>query len=393
MEKKPKRLYTFGPFHLDTGERLLLRDGAVVPLKPKAFDVLLALLDQPGRLLEKETLLETVWPDSFVEENNLADNISQLRKALGEGENGQKFIETVPKRGYRFIADVHTAKDTILLADFENKTGDEIFDKTLKQGLAIQLRQSPFLNLFPEAQTRHELKLMRRSPDERVTAEIAHEICERQNLKAFIAGSIAPLGSHYVITLEAINGQSGEPLAQEQVEVENKEQTLQALSRAATRLRERLGESLSSIRRFDRPLVEGTTSKLEAFKAFSQGVELTLGGQLREAITSYKHATEIDPEFAHAYGHLALMLYATGRPELAAEYAQKAYQLKDRAGEFEKIRINIWYHGLCAGDLNKRIEMAKLHKRTYPRDVTGPNDLAVAYILLGRYDQALPQSR
>ena len=159
-----------------------------------------------------------------------------------------------------------TEKDTILLADFENKTGDAVFDGTLKQGLAIQLQQSPFLNLFPEARVRQTLRLMKRSPDERVTARIAREICVRQNLKALIAGSIAPLGSHYVITLEAINGQTGETLANEQVEAKSKEQVLRALSQAATRLRAKLGESLSSIQQFDKPLEETTTQKLEAFR-------------------------------------------------------------------------------------------------------------------------------
>src|SRR5262249_15982176 len=133
-----------------------------------------------------------------------------------------------------------TEKDTILLADFENKTGDEVFDVTLRQGLAIQLQQSPFLSLFPETQMRHTLRLMGQSPDQRVTAEVAREICEREYLKALIAGSIAPLGSHYVITLEALNGQTGEPLAREQVEAESKEQSLRALSQAAARLREKL---------------------------------------------------------------------------------------------------------------------------------------------------------
>src|SRR5206468_6541028 len=168
---------------------------------------------------------------------------------------------------YFHRAPVLTSKDTILLADFENKTGEDIFDGMLKQGLAIQLQQSPFLNLFPEAQIRHELKLMKRQPNERVTSEIARQICERQNLKALVAGSIAPLGSHYVITLEALNGQSGEPLANVQVEAESKEQVLRALSQAATQIRERLGESLSSIERYDRPLQEGTTAKPDAFKA------------------------------------------------------------------------------------------------------------------------------
>jgi len=288
---------------------------------------------------------------------------------------------------------VLTSIDTILLADFENKTGEEIFDVMLKQGLAIQLQQSPFLNLFPDTQMRHELKLMKRPSNERVTAEIAREICERQNLKALIAGSIAPLGSHYVITLEAINGQSGESLAREQAEAGNKEQVLRALSQAATRLRERLGESLNSIQRFDRPLQEGTTARPEAFKAYSQGIELAVSGRLREAIPFYKHAVEIDPEFAHAYSQLAIMYDVTNRPGLAAEYAKKSYELKDQAGEIEKFRITQTYHRVVTGDVNKSIEALRLQRRTYPREWTGPNDLARAYHLLGQSEQAIAEAR
>jgi len=286
-----------------------------------------------------------------------------------------------------------TEKDTILLADFDNKTGDEIFDKMLKQGLAIQLQQSPFLNLFPESQMSHELRLMKRSPNERVTAEIAREICERENLKALIAGSIAPLGSHYVITLEAVNSQSGETLAREQVEAENKEQVLRALSRAATRLRERLGESLSSIQRFDRPLQESTTAKPEAFKTYSQALELAVSGRLTEAIPFFQRAVELDPDFAIAHCHLAIMHWATGRPELAAEYAKNAYELKDHSGEIEKLRITHKYYSIVPGDLNKAIETLRLQRRTYPREWTAPHDLSLVYILLGQSDQAVAEAR
>ena len=286
-----------------------------------------------------------------------------------------------------------TEKDTILLADFENGTGEEIFDKMLKQGLAIQLEQSPFLNLFPEAQMRHELRLMKRSPNERVTAEVAREICQRQNLKAFIAGSLAPLGSHYVIMLEAVNGLSGEPLANEQAQVESKEQVLGALSQAARRLRERLGESLSSIQDFDRPLQEGTTARLEAFKAYSQATELAVSGQFREAIPFYELAIEIDPDFAHAYNQLAIMYGATGRQGLAAEYVKKSYELKDRAGDLEKSRITYKYYRTVIGDLNKAVEVLRLQRRTYPREWTAPQDLASVYNLLGQSDQAVAEAR
>ncbi len=286
-----------------------------------------------------------------------------------------------------------TEKDTLLLADFENKTGEEIFDGMLKQGLAIQLQQSPFLTLFPEAQMRRELKLMKRPPDIRVTAEIAREICARQNLKALIAGSLAALGSHYVITLEALNGQSGETLAREQVEAENKEQVLRALSQAATRLREKLGESLSSIQRFNRPLLEGTTAKLEAFKAFSQALELAVSGRTLEAIPFHQRAVELDPDFAYAYCQLAIMYEVTNRPALAATYAKKSYELRERASENEKFRITHLYHRIATGDLNKVIEALQLQKRTYSHDWSGLIDLALAYHLIGQPEQAITEAR
>ena len=286
-----------------------------------------------------------------------------------------------------------TEKDTILLADFENRTGEEIFDGTLKQGLAIQLQQSPFLNLFPEAQVSHELRLMRRSPNERVTVEIAREICQRQNLKALISGSIAPLGSHYVIALEAVNGQSGETLAREQVEAENREQVLRALSRSAARLREKLGESLSSIQRLNKPLEEATTAKLEAFKSYSLGTEQAISGRLMEAIPFLKRAVELDPDFAAAYNNLAILYFATGRAGLASEYVEKAYALRDRVNESEKLRIANTYHGFVTGDVNKRIEVLMLQKQMHPREASGPNDLASSYNQIGQSDQAIAEAR
>jgi DNA-binding winged helix-turn-helix (wHTH) protein/Flp pilus assembly protein TadD len=458
MDKEPKALYEFGPFRLDAGERLLLRNGQVVPLTPKAFDVLLALVEQRGRLLEKEALLKMVWPDSFVEEGNLADNISRVRKALGEGESGQKFIETIPKRGYRFVADVRkvleatpaaeevttpavisalghpaspsgapdairsnlttrrltlfialavvlvmaigawiyrtrqpvlTNKDTILLADFDNKTGDEVFDDTLKQGLAIQLQQSPFLKLFPEEQVRQTLRLMQRSPDERVTAQLAREICERENIKALVAGSIAPLGSHYVITLEAADGQGGESLARAQVEAERKEQALSALARAATGLREKLGESLSSIQQHDRSFEDATTPSLEAFKAYARGADLTVRGRMMEAIPLLKRAVELDPDFAYAWSLLSLSYTSTGRQELAAECAAKAYALRDRVNEYEKLAIANFYHGSVTGNIDKRIEVLNVLKQTYPPVWSVLGGLAANYSQIGQSEQAI----
>jgi eukaryotic-like serine/threonine-protein kinase len=287
-----------------------------------------------------------------------------------------------------------TDKDTILLADFVNTTGEPVFDGgTLKQGLAVQLQQSPFLNLFPDERVRQALRLMNKSPDERVTREVGREIALRQGLKAVMTGAIAKFDRNYSLTLEAINSQTGETIALTQVETEGKDQVLKALSQAATQLREKLGESLSSIQRFDKPLEEATTSKLEAFQAYALGYEISASGRLMESIPIYERAVEIDPDFATAYSMLSVMHNTTGRPRLAAEYAEKAYALKDRVGEYEKLRITSRYHGLVNGDETKRIEVLMMQKRMYPREPTGPNDLAGAYNRIGQSDQAIAEAR
>ncbi len=288
---------------------------------------------------------------------------------------------------------VFTERDLIVLADFENQTGDAVFDGTLKQGLAIQLRQSPFLSLFPEERVRHTLRLMKRSPTERVTPRIAQEICLRHNLKAFIAGSIAPLGSHYVITLEALQGQTGWPLETEQVEAKSKEQVLRALSQAASRLRATLGESLHSIQQFDKELEETTTEKLEAFQAYALGYEQTLSGRLMDAIQLYRRAVELDPDFAYAWSMLSIHHSVFGRPGLAAEYAEKAYALREGVSDYEQLQVTFRYHLMFTGDLHKALDAALLFKRIYPRTSTAPIDLLVAYDLLGQHEQAVAEGR
>jgi len=287
---------------------------------------------------------------------------------------------------------VLTEKDTILLADFVNTTGDAVFDGTLKQGLAVQLSQSPFLNLFPDARVRQTLRLMGRSPDERVTPEIGREICQRQGLKALINGSITSLGNPYALTLAPTNSQRGEEVAREQGEAESKEQVLKTLSQATTRLREKLGESLSSIQRFDAPL-EVTTSSLEALKAYSLGSEQSTRGKFLEAIPFLKHATELDPNFASAYSYLAVLYNNLGQPKLAAEYAEKAFALRDRVTELEGFRISYFYYEDAVGDLEKCIEVLELYRRTYPRDPRAPLNLSVAYQLLGQFEKGADAAR
>jgi len=282
-----------------------------------------------------------------------------------------------------------TDKDTILLTDWVNTTGDAVFDGTLKQALAVQLGQSPFLNIFGDDRVREALRFMGRSPDERVTRDIGREICQRQGLKALLAGSISGLGSHYVITLEAINAQSGDAIAREQAEAENKEQVLKKLGEAATKLREELGESLASIQKFDAPIEQVTTSSLEALKAFSMGAEQFSKGNYLGSIPLFRRATEIDPNFAYAYTFLSAAYGNTGQTDQAADAGAKAFELRDRASEHEKFAISSLYYGNATREADKRLEVDELWQRTYPRDDRAYTQLAIDYNRLGLFEKAI----
>ena len=285
-----------------------------------------------------------------------------------------------------------TDKDTILLTDFVNTTGDAVFDGTLKQALAVQLGQSPFLNIFGDDRVRETLRFMGRSADERVTRDIGREICRRQGLKALLASSISILGNHYVLTLEAINTQSGDALASEQVEVDNKEQVLKKLGEAATKLREKLGESLASIQKFDAPLEQATTSSLEAFKAFALGDEQRNKNSFPASIPFYKRAIELDPNFATANARLAVIYGNLGQLQLAAEYARKAFDLRERVSEREKFYISSNYYRSVTYEIEKNIETLELWKQEYPRDFGPPNNLADQYLQIGRFEKALAEA-
>ena len=283
---------------------------------------------------------------------------------------------------------VLTDKDTILLTEFDNKTGEEVFDRTLRQGLAVQLQQSPFLDIFPETRTRATLQLMSLSPDERVTRERAREICQRQGLKAFIAGTIVKFERNYSITLEALNGQTGDQLALVQVEAEGKDQVLKALSLAATELREKLGESLSSIQKFDAKL-DVTTSSLEALKDYALGRSEQDRGQFFKAIDFYKRATEKDPNFAVAWLGLGLQYSNTSQPGLATECLSKAFALSNRVSEDERARITYFYYQIVTGELEKAIEAQEAYVRSYPREARGPGNLGNLYSITGQFEKAV----
>jgi len=281
-----------------------------------------------------------------------------------------------------------TEKDSILLSDFTNTTGDPVFDSTLKKALAVSLGQSPYLNVVPDSKVQQTLKLMGKPAETRVTSDISREICQRAHIKAMLAGAIAPLGSEYVITLEAINSATGDSLAQVQEQATSKEQVLNALGLGADKLRGKLGESLASVQKFDKPLQEVTTSSLEALKAFTQADELREKGDALPPVALYQRAIELDPNFAMAYARLGNQYLTVGQADLARQNFQKAFELRERASEREKFYITGKYYD-GTGQLEQAIQALELYVQTYPSDSSPLVNLSVAYQLLGDFDKAL----
>jgi eukaryotic-like serine/threonine-protein kinase len=279
--------------------------------------------------------------------------------------------------------------DTIVLADYANSTGDSVFDDTLKQALSVQLSQSPFLKILSQDRVASTLRLMGRSSSDRLTNDVAREVCVRSGSAAVLAGSIASIGSHYVLGLHALSCRTGDTLAQEQVEVSNKELVLSALGKTATEIRRKLGESHSSIQKFDTPLQQATTPSLEALRAYSMGVRMGTEKGDAESIPFFQKAIELDPNFAVAYAAIGLSFVNLGEDGLAMENFQKAYELKNRVSEREKFRITTMYDGYVTGNLQDSIRAEELWIQAYPRDLTPIGNLGVDYFTLGQYDKGI----
>ena len=282
-----------------------------------------------------------------------------------------------------------TDKDTIVLADFSNTTGDPVFDDTLKTALSVSLNQSPFLSVLSDNKVVGTLKRMTRPPDTKLTPDVAREVCQRASSKAFLAGSIASLGSEYVLGLKVVNCQSGDVLAQEQATAASKEKVLDALGEAASKLRGELGEPLATVQKLDVPLRESTTSSLEALKAYGMGFTTVREKGDAPAIPFYKRAIELDPSFPMAYARLADTYIDLGQPSLALEYATKAYQLRDRVSEKERLAISASYFG-ATGEIEKEAQTYELWEATYPRD-SHLTSLANDYVHMGQWDKALAE--
>ncbi|HET6218962.1 MAG TPA: winged helix-turn-helix domain-containing protein [Acidobacteriaceae bacterium] len=442
-------LYEFGPFRVDPARETLLKEGVAVPLTPKTFQILLVLVRHGKEIVTKDDLMTTVWPDTFVEEANLSRNIFMLRKALGETAQEHRYIVTVPGRGYRLAENVNlvpgqdfaiaaathstvhidvkenspwkwialaavillaiaaglwrllshrravlSAKDTVVLADFANSTGDPVFDETLRQGLAIQLRQSPFLSLISDQRIAHTLRLMGQRPDARFTPEVARGVCERTGSAAIMEGSIAPLGSQYVVTLQARSCGTGEVLDQEQVQAAKKEDVLNALGQIASRFRNRVGESLTTIQEHNTPLAEATTPSLEALEAYSAGWKIHTAHGAMAALPLLKRAVEIDPNFALAQATLGREYADLDESDLSAESTARAWQSRDHASDRERFYITATYHGLSTGNLEKARQNDEAWAEAYPRDPV-PRSMLAGYPnkAAGRYQQAIVEAR
>ncbi len=282
-----------------------------------------------------------------------------------------------------------TEKDSILLTDFVNTTGDSVFDGSLKQALAVQLEQSPYLNVLPQSRIQEALRFMGRSPDERLTSDVAREICVREGVKAMLTGSIAGLGSHYVIDLNAVNAQSGDSLGRAQAEAESKEQVLKSLDKAASDLRQKLGESIGSVQKFTTPLQQATTSSLEALQAFTLGQAEHQKLEDEKAIPHLKRAIELDPNFAMAYATLGVVYGNLNQTKQQQENLSKAFELKDRASERERFYISAHYYSEGTGEIDKAAEIYEQWKQTYPRETVPWDNLALLYRTEGQPEKAL----
>jgi eukaryotic-like serine/threonine-protein kinase len=429
----------FGTFEVDVRSGELRKQGVRVKLQEQPFHVLTVLLQRPGEVVTRDELRNQNWPaDTFVDfDNSLNTAINKLREALGDSADNPRFIETLPRRGYRFIAQVTgvdgtasgttlgaravaptrdrriavtaavvllatgiaggflwrarqaphlTEKDTIVLGDFANSTGDGIFDGTLREGLSVQLEQSPFLSLVSEEGTHQTLRMMERPANTRLTPEITREVCQRTSSAAALDGSIALIGTRYNLILKAVNCASGDLLASTEAQANDKSRVLDALGKAASEMRRKLGESLSTLQKYNVPLEQATTSSLEALQAynFSQNTDDDAA-----ALAFLQRATQLDPNFAMAYWAMAGPYTIIGESALAAESSRKAFALRAGLSEREKLYIEMYYY-YSTGDLLRARHSAEVGARTYPRDLFC-SSLGSYSNVLGQYETGLKE--
>ena len=431
---------------LDLRSGELKRDGRRTRLQGQPGQLLAILVSRSGELVTREELRAKLWPkDTFVDfDHGLNNAVNRIREALGDSAGSPRYVETVPRKGYRFICPIdegqagtmpavtdpatpptqgpggfgtfakifvaalllamvggglagfrymrpHPAlndQDVIVLADLDNRTGEPVFENTLKEALAIDLEQSPFISTLPDSRVNQTLKMMERSPGDRLTSEVAREICLRTSSKALLTGSLASVGSHYLLQLKVGNCQTGETLAADQAEAESREKVLQRLGEAAARLRSKLGESLASVRKYDRPLEEVTTPSLEALQAYSEGVSAWDEKGDAAAVPFFERAVELDPNFAAAYNFLHWCYGNLGKAKLSMESMRRAYALRDHLVEPEKYFTSAWYYSSFTGEIPKAVEQLQILLQEYPKHNDVHGALGEQYKILGQPEKA-----
>jgi len=458
-------VYRFGVFEVFVESREIFRQGHRIKMQEQPFEFLLLLLEHPGEIVDREQLRLRLWPgDTFVDFNqSLSAAVTKLRQALGDDANNPRFIETIPRRGYRFLAPVtrpeelrpapapdpepptespadpgptpaaelpqpaapavwsrkvavvlaivglgaaavvalHQRKkafalattDTVVLADFENHTGEAIFNDTLREALIVGLAQSPIVHLLPDRTLAVVFKQMGHSPDDRMSGLTAIELCKRLGGKVTVQGSISSLGTTYLIGLAAIRCDTGKPVAHEQAEAQQRNDVVDALGQATSRLRARLGESLPTIEKYNAPLEQATTSSLEALEAYNQALSTWDKKGDLASIPYFKQAIAIDPDFAMAHGALAAVYHNTGNPELAQEQTMRAYNLRDRVTGTEKAAIEARYYLYSTEEIDKAALTYAALVQDYPDSANSLNHLGTADMQLGRNEQAAADFR
>jgi DNA-binding winged helix-turn-helix (wHTH) protein len=443
LEVQSTGILRFGVFEVDLRSGELRKQGVRVKLQDQRFQVLRLLLQHPGELVTRDELRAKIWPaDTFVDfDNSLNAAINKLREALGDSADSPRFIETLPRRGYRFIASVTgvdgtaskttlgvsaaaptrrpkvfvtvgvvmlaagisgglvwrarqarhlTEKDTIVLGDFTNSTGDAVFDGTLREGFSVELGQSPFLSLVPEEGIRQTLRMMKRPANTRLTPEITREVCQRTSSAVALEGSIALIGSRYTLILKAVDCAKGELMASTEAQANDKSHVLDALGKAASEMRRKLGESLSTLQKYNTPLEQATTPSLEALQAYTLGGK---SGDFPTAIPFLQRAIQLDPDFAIAYDQLGGAYGSIGERALGVENTRKAFELRGRVSEMEKLNIEADYYFGVTGNLIEAQRSYVLGEQIYPREPGFCGGLGVIYMSFGQYESALKEHR
>jgi DNA-binding winged helix-turn-helix (wHTH) protein/tetratricopeptide (TPR) repeat protein len=447
--------FTVGDWLVEPKACRISRGDSVVKLRPQLTDLLVCLARRAGTIVLKEEILAEVWPGQFIAESGLSRCVAELRQSLEDDPHEPRFIETFPKRGYSLIAPVVwleeteasrgaavveipgatgtsqaggrartrrlwmvavvavlvvialamplllrspasalTERDTVLLADVRNTTGDRVFDDTLRLAVAVNLEQAPFLRLLPRDAIRAGVARTGRSPEEHVVGPLALDLCRREGAAVLLAPSIAPLGSRYAVGIEAIACRTGEEIGRALEEVRDKEHVLEALGRASTRIREMLGEAPESLLQHDVPLVQATTPSLAALKALTLGDASRDHARLEEALTFYRQATELDPLFAVAWARRGAAAGNLDLREEALPAVRRAYELRARVTPPEAFYITGHYHRTVAGEPEKAIDAYRAWKRMYPGSVVPSTNLgSVLSSWMGQYDAALPEAR